>query len=153
MGYGTAIGSKFEPCDIKKVQSPYSEFGGFIRKKSIIATVKSVQVVSFHGYNGQPFKSKEKLVAHVEAVLAVLSPGPALFAGDFNTWSREHLLAVKRPLEEVGFSLAYSWPYPGRDHALDHAFTRGVKIIESRHYSCESDHRGAILELEVEGVM
>ena len=135
---------------MKKVQSPYSELGGFIRKKSSVATVKSIQFVSFHGYNGQPFKSKDKLVAHVDAVLAVLSPGPALFAGDFNTWSQEHLMAVKRSLEEVGFSLAYSWPYPGRDYPLDHAFTRGLKMINSQHYSCESDHRGAILELVVD---
>ncbi|KAL7534244.1 hypothetical protein ACHAXR_005753 [Thalassiosira sp. AJA248-18] len=149
-GYGTAIESKFDLTNVKKVQSPFSEFGGFICKKTTVATVKSVQFVSFHGYNGQPFKSKEKLVAHVEAVLAVLSPGPALFAGDFNTWSQEHLVAVKLSLEKEGFSLAYSWPYPGRDQPLDHAFTRGVKITRSQDYACESDHRGAIVELEME---
>jgi len=150
MGYGTAIGSNFEFSDIKKIQSPYLEFGGFIRKKTTVATVKSVQFISFHGYNGQPFKNKEKLVAHVEAVLAVLSPSPALFAGDFNTWSQDHLMAVQESFEKAGFGLKYSWPYPGREQPLDHVFARGVNITKSESYCCRSDHRGAILELQVE---
>mmetsp|Transcript_29534 Transcript_29534/g.53575 ORF Transcript_29534/g.53575 Transcript_29534/m.53575 type:complete len:204 (+) Transcript_29534:224-835(+) len=151
MGYGTAIGSRFELSNIQTILSPYSECGGFIHKKTTVATVKSIQFVSFHGYNGQPFKNKEKLVAHVEAVLAVLSPsGPALFAGDFNTWSEEHLVAVKVCMEKFHFSLAYSWSYPGRKkRTLDHAFARGLKISGMLDYSCESDHRGAILEIEV----
>jgi len=153
MGYGTAIGSRFDVSDVMTIQSPYAEFGGFIHKKTTVATVKSVQFVSFHGYNGQPFKNKEKLVAHVEAVVAVLSPGPALFAGDFNTWTEEHLTAVKESLEKSGFDLAYSWSYPGRSHPLDHAFTRGVRIRVSQDYSCESDHRGTILELDLEDLI
>ena len=150
MGYGTAIGSKFEATDIKYIQSPYSEFGGIIHKKTTIATVNTIQFVSFHGYNGQPFKKKFKLVAHIEAVLAELTPtGPAVFAGDFNTWSKEHLEAVTVKLESVGFHLAYSWPYPGREDALDHAFLRGMELQSSKNYVCASDHRGAILELRL----
>jgi len=149
MGYGTAIGSKLEMTNIKYIQSPYSEFGGVIHKKTTVATVNTIQFVSFHGYNGQPFKKKRKLVAHVVAVLAELSPGPAVFAGDFNTWSNEHLDAVKVELERVGLHLAYSWPYPGRDDPLDHAFLRGVELKSSNNYACASDHRGAILELHV----
>lgn len=151
MGYGTAIGSKFQVTNIKLVRSPYAEFGGIIYKKTTVASIKSIQFVSFHGYNGQPFKSIDKLIAHVEAVLAVLSPGPALFAGDFNSWSQEHLDAVKAKLESAGFHLAYSWPYPGRDQPLDHAFLRGLELTRSENYACASDHRGAILELELVG--
>jgi endonuclease/exonuclease/phosphatase (EEP) superfamily protein YafD len=149
MGYGTAIGSKFEFSNIKHVQSPYAEFGGTIRKKTTIASINSIQFVSFHGYNGQPFKDKKKLVAHVEAVLAELEPGPALFAGDFNTWSIDHLDAVMEKMDSFGFKLAYTWPYTGRDFALDHAFVRELKIKNSDNYVCASDHRGAILDLEV----
>jgi len=149
IGYGTAIGSKFKVTNIKYIQSPYSEFGGVIHKKTTVASVNTVQFVSFHGYNGQPFKKKHKLVAHIEAVLAELSPGPAVFAGDFNTWSKEHVDAVKVKLESVGFHLAYSWPYPGRDDPLDHAFLRGVELKSSKNYECTSDHRGAILELRL----
>jgi endonuclease/exonuclease/phosphatase family metal-dependent hydrolase len=150
MGYGTAIESKFDVTNIKYIQSPYAELGGIIYKKTTVASIRSIQFVSFHGYNGQPFKNKNKLVAHVEAVLAELSPGPALFAGDFNTWSKEHLDAVKAKLESAGFHFAYSWPYPGRDDPLDHAFLRGLELKSSENYACTSDHRGAILELDVE---
>jgi len=156
MGYGTAIGGKFTPEDItniKHIKSPYAEFGGIIQKKTTIAMVYGVQFVTFHGYNGQPFKSKSKLVSHVEAVMAELSPGPAVFAGDFNTWSQDHFEAVKSKLESMGFQYVYSWPYPGLDYPLDHAFVRGVEVKSSDNYACASDHRGAILEitlLEVE---
>ena len=149
LGYGTAIGSKYGVNDIKLIQSPYAELGGIIHKKTTIATVESIQFVSFHGYNGQPFKNKEKLASHVQAVLAQIEPGPAVFGGDFNTWSESHLDAVVTEMDRKGFHLAYSWPYPGRDIPLDHVFLRGVRITNSVNYSCASDHRGAILELAV----
>ena len=153
-GYGTAIGSKFDITNIKKIQSPCAEFGGTIHKKTTVATVNNtIQFVSFHGYNGQPFKDKRKLVEHVDAVMPELSPGPAVFAGDFNTWSKDHLDAVKVKLESVGFQLVYSWPYPGRDYPLDHAFLRGLDLKSSEDYACASDHRGAILEIDPSGAI
>mmetsp|Transcript_3403 Transcript_3403/g.4550 ORF Transcript_3403/g.4550 Transcript_3403/m.4550 type:complete len:214 (+) Transcript_3403:95-736(+) len=157
LGYGTAIHSsdRNKNChpitDIHLIDSPYTEFGGLIRKKTTIGTIEGIQFVSFHGYNGTPFKSIDKLVAHVQAVVEVLSPAaahPAVFAGDFNTWTQEHLNAVKTTLEKAGFNLAYSWPYPGRDFPLDHAFVRGVEIREASFYHCTSDHNGALLELK-----
>lgn len=152
LGYGTAIYSRDEtPTDIKLVDSPYAEFGGFIYKKTTIATVHGIQFVSFHGYNGSPFKSIKKLVAHVDAVVKVLTEGPAVFAGDFNTWSKEFLDAVTDVLEKKGFRLVFNWPYTGRDFPLDHAFTRGVDIDEgkSTYFSSASDHNGALLQLAV----
>mmetsp|Transcript_22361 Transcript_22361/g.40356 ORF Transcript_22361/g.40356 Transcript_22361/m.40356 type:complete len:200 (+) Transcript_22361:63-662(+) len=149
MGYGTAIGSKFDVSNVTSVLSPYAEFGGIIHKKTTVASIKSIQFVSFHGYNGQPFKNIDKLIAHVEAVLAKLSPGPALFAGDFNSWSPGHMDRCRQYLESAGFHLAYSWPYPGRDQPLDHAFLRGLELKRSENYTCLSDHKGAILELEL----
>mmetsp|Transcript_202 Transcript_202/g.220 ORF Transcript_202/g.220 Transcript_202/m.220 type:complete len:240 (-) Transcript_202:272-991(-) len=151
-GYGTAIYSKEPVSRITQIQSPYAEFGGFIFKKTIIATTAGVQYVSFHGYNGQPFKDVSKLVAHIDAVLSVISPtGPVIFAGDFNTWSVEHFEAIKTPLESAGFSHSYSWPYPGRETPLDHVFLRGVELKDSAYFSNESDHLGAVLELSVQG--
>ena len=137
--------------DVKTVLSLHAETGGLIYKKTTIATSGSIQYVSFHGYNGQPFKSVENLTDHVEAVLGALDPGPAVFAGDFNTWGPEHLDAVKRALETYGFRLAVSWPYPGRNFPLDHAFVRGVKLEASSIYDSEADHEGAILQLSLSG--
>lgn len=152
LGYGTAIYSRDETLtDIKLVDSPYAEFGGFIYKKTTIATAYGVQFVSFHGYNGTPFKSIKKLVAHVDAVLKVLTEDPAVFAGDFNTWSKDFLDVVTLVLEKRGFRLVFNWPYAGRDFPLDHAFTRGVDIEDgnSTYFSCASDHNGAILQLDL----
>lgn len=151
IGYGTAIGSKrLQVTNVKCVQSPHAEIGGFVRKKTTVASAGGVRLVSFHGYNGQPFKDEHKLVAHVDAVLAELEEeGPSLFAGDFNTWSREHVSAVTERMERAGFRLAFSWPYDGRDVPLDHAFVRGLRVTKYEHYACASDHRGAVIEFDV----
>mmetsp|Transcript_46160 Transcript_46160/g.74355 ORF Transcript_46160/g.74355 Transcript_46160/m.74355 type:complete len:241 (-) Transcript_46160:46-768(-) len=149
-GYGTAIFCDGGTSNIRLVTSPYAETGGFIFKKTTVATCKrGVQWVSFHGYNGQPFQNVTKLVAHVDAVIEVLSPGPALFAGDFNTWSLQHVQAVTASLKGAGFEPAFSWPYPGRDLPLDHAFVRELRLEEASWFKSESDHQGAILTVSL----
>lgn len=162
-GYGTAIGTQLEVSNVKLVNSPYPEFGGTIYKKTTIATIinnsstnndngsSSIEFVSFHGYNGQPFKKKEKLVAHIDAVLSKLEKDTtSMFAGDFNTWSQGHLDAISAKLAEYGFHHVYSWQYPGRTVPLDHVYIRNLKVIKAETYICEeSDHNGAILEVVV----
>ena len=150
-GYGTAIFGKNELSNVKLVSSPHAEFGGTIVKKTTVATCDGVQFVSFHGYNGQPFKVVSKLVDHVKAVVKVLDKdGPAIFAGDFNTWSETHVEAVEQELKKVGFKPAYSWPYPDRDVPLDHAFTRQVTLKAASAFRNSSDHFGSVLEVVVE---
>lgn len=147
-GYGTAILGRKELSDVKLVASPHAEIGGFVVKKTTIATCDGIQFVSFHGYNGQPFKNVTNLLDHVKAIVEVLEKeGPALFAGDFNTWTQSHLDAVREELEQVGFQLVFSWPYPGRETPLDHAFIRSLCLKEASHFCNESDHRGSILEV------
>jgi len=149
MGYGTAIHSKGTLRRIQSITSPHAEFGGFIYKKTTVAEcMGGTQVVSFHGYNGQPMKNVTKLVDHVSVVLKLLTPDPAVFAGDFNSWSVEHVDAITRVLEEAGFYLAYSWAYPGRDIPLDHAFLRDLTLTRSSCFQSDADHQGAILEVE-----
>ena len=149
MGYGTAIcsggGGGGVPANVRRVTSPVAELGGLIKKKTTIAECKGMQCVSFHGYNGTPFRDVKSLVAHVVAVLDVLGPGPAIFAGDFNTWTAQHLEAVSAVLGAVDFHLAFSWPYTGRDHPLDHAFLRGLKLWRSTTFECAADHLGAVI--------
>jgi len=149
MGYGTAIhDSSGAPANVRRVESPVAEFGGFVRKKTTVAECGgAVECVSFHGYNGTPFRDVRSLVAHVQAVVAVLGSGPVIFAGDFNTWTAAHLAAVSAELGAVGFQLAFSWPYPGRDHPLDHAFLRGLQLLRSSTLESAADHIGALLVL------
>ncbi|CAB1109159.1 unnamed protein product [Ectocarpus sp. CCAP 1310/34] len=64
-----------------------------------------------------------------------------LLAQELNRCSEE--------IDTVSFVLACSWPYPGRDLPLDHAFVRGVQLESSFSYGCESDHNGAVLEISL----
>jgi endonuclease/exonuclease/phosphatase (EEP) superfamily protein YafD len=163
-GYGTAIYSHTTTArlsNVHRVESPHAEMGGFIRKKTIIATTcidddgknnqtTVVQWISFHGYNGQPFKKSSYLVDHIRAVLDLIDEDNAVFAGDFNTWSQAHLDAITIPLEDAGFRHALSWKYPGREFPLDHVFLKGsVTIQDSTIFPSESDHLGALLVLSV----
>jgi endonuclease/exonuclease/phosphatase (EEP) superfamily protein YafD len=151
LGFGIAIYSKTPITNIKTINSPFPEFGGFIRKMTTVGNSNGMQFVSFHGYNGIPFRrSKDKLVSHVKAVLNLLSSGPAVFAGDFNTWSQEYLDSIVLALENEGFELVYSWPYQGRKLPLDHVFLRNCKLLTSSFYSCSSDHFGALVEIEID---
>jgi endonuclease/exonuclease/phosphatase (EEP) superfamily protein YafD len=155
LGFGTAVFAKDGASDARRVASPHREFGGWIKKKTTIAQCRvgatTIDCVSFHGYNGSPFRTVPPLVEHVKAVLAELKDGSAvIFAGDFNTWTAEHLQAVTAELAKAGFVHALSWPYPGRsasDTALDHVFLRGLTVAESTTLQSAADHLGAVLEL------
>ncbi|CAM9464740.1 unnamed protein product [Ectocarpus fasciculatus] len=149
LGFGTGIYSRAAAItNVRRVTSPHAEIGGFVFKKTLVADCAGVQFVSFHGYNGQPMRRIGKLVDHVNAVMSVLDVDrPCLFAGDFNTWSQAHIDATTSVLRDAGFVLGCSWPYPGRDLPLDHAFVRGVQLESSFSYGCESDHNGAVLEI------
>lgn len=151
MGYGTAIRSRNqEVSHVMHVQAPFAEIGGFFYKKTTLASIGPIQFVSFHGYNGQPFKIKENLVAHIQTVLDKVKPsGPVLFAGDFNTWSQEHLDDVTEVMEAHGFQHTYYWPYDRRSVPLDHVFTRGLTLKKADNFVCASDHRGSILDIEL----
>ena len=147
-GYGTAIFCRSgEIANVRQVACPVAEFGGFIRKKTTAAECAGIQCVSFHGYNGTPRRDVRGLTEHVQEVLKALGPGPAIFAGDFNTWTETHLDAVTNILGAAGFQLAFSWEYPGRNFPLDHVFLRGLTLLQSTTFTSEADHLGATLVL------
>lgn len=154
MGFGTAVYGRGPTSltDMILVNSPHAETGWLIVKKTTVALYEDgVHLVSFHGYNGMPFKSVSKLIDHVAAVLAVIPKGtPAVFAGDFNTWSKEHVDAVTNLMMNDGFMLACSWPYLGRKLPLDHAFIRNLRLDSYTTYENESDHTGIILDLHLD---
>jgi endonuclease/exonuclease/phosphatase (EEP) superfamily protein YafD len=166
LGYGTAIygrngnsSSSSSLSNIRLLESPHAEVGGWIRKKTTVASyrccnggdeqdIMMVEVISFHGYNGQPFKNVTKLKDHVDAVLSVVEKtGPAIFAGDFNTWTQNHVDVVEKQMALAGFHRAFSWLYPGREIPLDHVFIRSMTLQSTNDYGNESDHKGAVLEV------
>jgi endonuclease/exonuclease/phosphatase (EEP) superfamily protein YafD len=149
-GFGTAIIAKEPLSDVQGVISPHAESGGFIVKKTTLARAGGVLFVSFHGYNGTPFRRVDKLCDHVAAVLErVPEDGPAVFGGDWNSWTPAHLDAISLLLESRGFTLAYSWPYPGREVPLDHVFLRGLTLVSASHFRSGADHLGALLSVEL----
>jgi hypothetical protein len=86
-GYGTAIYSKQPKAlsEVRHVDSPHKEWL-VVTKMTTVALCCNIDFVSFHGYNGTPFRSLVKLMDHVQAVLDVLVPDrPCVFAGDFNS--------------------------------------------------------------------
>ena len=152
LGFGTAVYARDSSklSNVRRVKSPHAEFGGSIHKKTTIVDYDGIQCVSFHGFNGTPFRSIDKLLDHVRAVLKVVQPGaPAIFAGDFNTWTSDYVEAVQKELETAGFVLVYSWKYPGKDFMLDHAFLRGMTLLSATCFASESDHDGALLQVEL----
>ena len=151
MGYGTAVYCRCGATDVRRIVSPTAELGGFIKKKTTIAHCMGVECVSFHGYNGTPWRDVASLVAHIRAVLPLLRPvgTPCVFAGDFNTWTPAHLAAVSQALAVEGFTLARSWPYPGRVHPLDHVFLRGLRLVSSEVFASEADHHGLVMDVEI----
>jgi endonuclease/exonuclease/phosphatase (EEP) superfamily protein YafD len=147
-GWGTAIYSRESLSRVRKVDSPHAEFGGLFRKHTTLAYSQGIDWVSFHGYNGQPFKKMEYLLDHVRLVHESVASGPAVFAGDFNTWTDNHVRAVKHELARSGFELAGSWPYPGRDGPLDHIFLRDCTGSNLSTFQNSSDHLGAIITVQ-----
>jgi endonuclease/exonuclease/phosphatase (EEP) superfamily protein YafD len=147
-GWGTAIYSRESLSRVRRIDSPHSEFGGLFRKRTTLAYSQGIDWVSFHGYNGQPFKNLEYLLDHVRLVHESVANGPAVFAGDFNTWTDEHVQAVKHELERSGFELGGSWPYAGRQGPLDHIFVRDCKMANLSTFENSSDHLGAVITLQ-----
>ena len=127
MGYGTAIRIRSkklsEVTNIKYAQSPYAELGGMIRKKTTIATIY-----------GQTFKDKDKLVAHVDAVLAELDPGPAIWMqlrGNWLLWILIHV-AIHRSRFCVGSGFR-SRPGNSKSRRIMYAHrTTGVPFLTSQ---------------------
>lgn len=129
--------------------------------KTAIATTYPIQhhnatllVINLHGIN---FTFNEKDL-HMQLIpyLALLAEhdGPAVFSGDFNTWSDDRLVTVQQPLATLGFSevrftsderlTIFGLP-------LDHIYFRGLKVIKAESLTTNaSDHTPQIITFDIE---
>jgi endonuclease/exonuclease/phosphatase (EEP) superfamily protein YafD len=113
-----------------------------VYKATSIAHLESgITLVSFHGFNGT-FQGRrvEDLIEHVDSVRNRLeNAGPVVWAGDFNTFTEDHVTALEEYMRKSGFSMDISVPYNFM-RTLDFVFTRECKavMIESGNYG--SDH-------------
>lgn len=55
---------------------------------------------------------------------------------------------VQEELGTFGLEWVFSWEYPGREHHLDHAFVRDLRLAQGTTFSSSADHLGAVLALE-----
>jgi hypothetical protein len=119
---------------------------GMIHKATSIAQLDcGLTMISFHGYNGT-FQGRQvdDLIDHVDSVMKVMKTlpnpdGPVVWAGDFNSFTFDHVIALEKFMFAAGFNCDWKVPYDSKK-ILDFVFTRqcSVKPVESGTYM--SDH-------------
>lgn len=120
-------------------------------KYPISRTQKSLLVISIHGLNfTRQYAFNKQIDQAVELIDGHI--GPVIFAGDFNTRTKSRFKYLKRQLQkrslkEIGYVDDYRMSVFG--NALDHTFTRGLLVRDSKvlldiH---SSDHKAMELDL------
>lgn len=115
----------------------------------IVGKSEKLLVVNTHAMNfnfGAPF------LRQIQNVYETIQnhEGPMIWAGDFNTWSKNRF----RELEKITQKLGLEWLIPENDKRflkLDHILYRGItpKYSEIRHDIKTSDHYPIFAEFEV----
>lgn len=160
---GTMIGSKVEPIDVFVKHTRDVE--------PIINTPKAMTfaryqienkneellVITVHGINLTDFSAFERHMAQAESEIEN-HHGPILFAGDFNTRTKErtgHLMRLieKHGLKPVTFKNGHqrmTWKFT--KNYLDHSFVRGLSVKDAvvKGDSIGSDHKPMIMEISVD---
>ena len=94
---------------------------------------RQLLVVNLHGVNFSLAEDPLTRQLHDSGSLIEQHPGPVLFAGDFNTWSRARMAALEAVMERLAL---HPLPYPDDrrsqifGNALDHVFVRGLRVLE-----------------------
>ncbi|MBI2519636.1 MAG: endonuclease/exonuclease/phosphatase family protein [Bdellovibrio sp.] len=155
---GVMTSSKVLALDAFYKVSPYREIVGNTPKVALFTSYQvmgshlPVIVANIHAINSVTASMHQ---AHIDQVFQVLAshPGPAVLAGDFNTWSRKKLeylknKAKKSGLKEVEFpdgsERMHTFGYP-----LDHVFLRGLCAQNAQiHGDIQgSDHKAMSLKV------
>jgi endonuclease/exonuclease/phosphatase (EEP) superfamily protein YafD len=105
-------------------------------------------VANVHAINFAGYANFEAQMQHIEAALTAHT-GPALLAGDFNTWTTRRLRRLGGLMRTTNLEPV---PFVGDRRAtpLDHAFVRDLEVLDSRiHHSRASDHAALSFELAV----
>lgn len=105
---------------------------------------KTLLVANVHGINFTlGTKAYRKQLEDLEVIIAAHT-GPAIVAGDFNTWSRKRNQVIEGILGKLDFTKAELDPTHEKkffDYPLDHIFYRGLKVNSTKVHQLEtSDH-------------
>ncbi|WP_457673399.1 endonuclease/exonuclease/phosphatase family protein [Thiolapillus sp.] len=110
---------------------------------SIAGHARSLLVVNIHGVNFAP--GTTELVSQFKAIQETIAEhqGPVIIAGDFNTWSRKRMAALKQLAEESGLRAVEFQGQPSLHFGrrLDHVYYRGLIPLQARAMALQSsDH-------------
>lgn len=126
-------------------------------KYPIQGKAEELLVISVHGINLTNFASFKR---HMDQAIAEIKAhtGPVLWAGDFNTRTKERTAYLMEKVRELNFSEVVFkngdqrmvWKFT--KNYLDHAFVRGlsVKYAEVLAQAKGSDHKPMVLDLALE---
>ncbi|PIP89601.1 MAG: hypothetical protein COW01_11530 [Bdellovibrionales bacterium CG12_big_fil_rev_8_21_14_0_65_38_15] len=157
---GVATASVSKPSTTRALRSSVVEFGATTPKAVLVQLYKlsdrkdSLLVVNVHAIN---FVTNEMFYQHIDQIIKAIKfhKGPALVAGDFNTWNKSRLRYLdnqmnKQNIERVKFNGGRSsFPNIGRWFGVeiggefDQVYTRGIKVrFKEIHSSItSSDHK------------
>ena len=157
---GVTTGSVSRPTTSRALRSTVVEFGATTPKAVLVQlyklsnTDKKLLVVNVHAIN---FVTNDMFQEHIQQIIKAIKfhAGPALIAGDFNTWNKERLKYVDQQMNilkinRVSFKAGRSsFPNIGRWFGVqtggefDQIYIRGLetryKHIHADSYS--SDHK------------
>lgn len=152
---GVATGSAATPTHQRFLRSVSREFLANTPKMALVTdySVKGNQqklrVINVHAINFRLSTAEhfQKQLNQIEKALEE-HKGPIILAGDFNTWSPERLAALFNLAKKYHLLQATPKNDP-RWFALDHIFTRGMKIrsVELLGKVKSSDHRPIQMEI------
>jgi endonuclease/exonuclease/phosphatase (EEP) superfamily protein YafD len=109
-----------------------------VERKLLVANVHAINFAGFGNFEAQ--------LQHIELALAA-HRGPALLAGDFNTWTTRRLRRLDGLMRNTGLE-PVAFAKDRRATPLDHAFVRELDVLDSRiHRSRASDHAALSFEL------
>lgn len=160
---GTMIGSLAQPSYVVVKQTVDLEPAVNTPKCTTFAKYpieghdKELLVITVHGINITLFDTFARHMAQAEEEIAK-HDGPVLFAGDFNTRTKDrtaYLMEMTKRLgfEEVVFKNGHQrMRFKFTSNYLDHSFVRGLKVknAEVIGTSVGSDHKPMFLEMSVQ---
>jgi len=125
-----------------------------VTKFAINDSVDTLMVINLHAINFTV--GLEEFTAQIDALSPLLTShqGPALLAGDFNTWNdarQAHIedFVTEHELQPVSFTpddRSTFWDMP-----LDHIYLRGLRALEAQTIAVDtSDHNPLLVTLEFE---
>jgi endonuclease/exonuclease/phosphatase (EEP) superfamily protein YafD len=150
---GTAIYTKsqYQATKVLRLVTSQKEFFISMRKTATAIEVDGkFWLMSIHNYNGWPFRSIEKFLKCIEEFVQNIPKGvPAIVAGDFNSFTIEHIEAMDQLMRwQFGFERKVSVDY-GDGRKLDHVYTRGMTTYFVSSGKDASDHPYCLVDVEL----